>query len=115
MNFCPVESDLDRLYRQQDEAEAKHKRIRAWLINTGRVEDAIVKAMQDDGEFEQFAANHIDGFALVQLGLLAICPRPDMDTEWLKTCARKVCDDYIEEEYSETLDRLIDEEWEDFE
>lgn len=115
MNFCPVESDLDRLYRQADMREGKYKRISNWLRNSGRVEDAIVKSMREDGEFDLFAAKHSDGFALIQLGLLALYPRPDFDTEWLKTCARKVCDDYIEQEHEETLGRLIDDEWSNFE
>lgn len=111
MNFCPVESDLDRMYRQADMREGKYKRIRSWLINSGRVEDAIVKAMQEDGEFDLFAAKHSDGFALIQLGLLALHPRPDFDPEWLKTCARKVCQDYIAQEFDAALDRLIDDQW----
>ena len=111
MNFCPVESDLDRMYRQADMREQKYKRIREWLISSGRVEDAIIETMRTDGDFEQFVAKHIDGYAVIQLGLLAVHPVRDFDSDYLKKDAARVCEEYIEQEFEETLGVLIDNEW----
>lgn len=117
MSPCPVESSLSRHMDNLDNAEAKTERIKKWLKDSGRVVDAIEKSMRTDGDFDEYASEHDDGFALIQLGLLSVRGylKPDnFDPDWLKRCANRVCNDFIRDQYELFEAKLIDENWSDF-
>jgi hypothetical protein len=112
---CAVQSDLDRMYSREDAAESKEKRIRAWLKNSGRVEDAILQAARSDGVFDEYVEKHDDGYAIKQLGLLAIQPCANFDTEYLMTLGNRVWKDFVAEQRGATIERLVDAEWNNWE
>jgi hypothetical protein len=116
MSFCPVESDLNRHLTKMDAAEAKEGRMKIWLKESGRVVDYTEQSMREDGDFETFANEHTDGYALVQLGLVALGLYPrGYDDSYLKQLAGGVVSDYIQHEYAEVEEYLIAKEWGNFE
>jgi len=117
MDFCPVEAALDRQQKGLDANEQKYERMKASLKGSGWVEDAIEKSMTEDGDFEEFVKDHIDGYAVIQLGLLATrrYVRPDdFDTDYLKELANRVCEDFIKENYEKFEEILIEKEWDTY-
>jgi len=116
LSMCSVQADLDRYLTRQDQGEAKEARMKVWLKESGRVVDLIEQSMREDGDFDEFVKQHDDGFALIQLGLLAVRPPVgDFDTDWLKTCADRVCKEFIAQEYETAEEALIAKEWDYFE
>ena len=116
LNFCPVESDLNRYLTKMDAAEDKEERMKVWLKESGRVVDYIEQAMREDGDFETFAHEHFDGYAIVQLGLVALGMYPrGFDDSYLKKMAGGVVSDYIKDQYDAVEEYLITVNWGDFE
>jgi len=116
MNFCPVESDLNRHLTRLDAAEDKKRRMKVWLKESGRVFDYIEQRMREDGDFEIFVHEHIDGYAIVQLGLVALGMYPrGFDDGDLKHLAEQIVLGYIKDQYDAVEEYLIEVEWENFE
>jgi hypothetical protein len=77
--------------------------------------DAIREAARSDGVFDDFVEGHIDGYAVKQLGLLAIQPCKDFDTEYLMVLGDRVWKDFVDGQWDATIERLIDAEWNNWE
>lgn len=112
---CAVAADLNRHLHKMDDAEAKAERMKVWLKESGRVVDYIEQSMREDGDFEQFAHEHFDGYAIVQLGLVALGLYPrGFDDGGLKKLASGIVSDYIKDQYDAVEEYLIEVEWENF-
>ena len=111
MNFCPVEAALDTYQHSLARGESKDARIRAWLKDSGRVEEAILKWIREDSQpFTDFVSEHEDGYAYTMLALEAIEPT-GKDTDWLKAEARKIMAEFVKDQYSEFEDKCVEDEW----
>jgi hypothetical protein len=115
MNFCPVQADTNRHYSSLDRGESKRARLKTWLKDSGRVEDAIRESMRDEGDYHEFVKQHIDGFAVTQLGYLATNPDKNFDADYLKQLARGIEQEFIADQYDAFEDVLIEREWNYFE
>jgi hypothetical protein len=112
MNFCPVQSDLDRMYFRADMAEAKYKRIRAFLKGTGRVEEAIIESIREDAsDFEWFLENKVDRQLVTVLAVNVAYPPIDYDPDYLRGIVRGMVDDFVKDQYEEFEEKMIDREW----
>ena len=112
---CAVAADLNRHLTKMDAAEDKAERMRRWLAKSGRVVDYIEQSMREDGDFETFAHEHFDGYAIVQLGLVALGLYPrGFDDSGLKKLASGIVEDYINNQYDAVEEYLIEVEWENF-
>jgi len=115
---CPVSIAHDQYQHSLDDAEAKTARIKTWLKNSGRVVDAIEQSMREDGDFDLFAQEHIDGFAINQLRLFAKLPHifpPDFDPDYLEGLEKGIHDEFIRDNYEAFETRLVEQEWNNWE